>query len=102
MTGYLNFKLPYTIKKTRNYYVSRCPLIDVCSQGETEKEAIANLVEATSLFLISCLERQTLDKVMRACGAIVGKNIVRKTPAGKRYINIPFPISSTPQKECRA
>lgn len=103
MNGYLNFRLPYTIKKKGKYFISHCPLIDVYSQGETEKKAVANLTEAISLFLISCLERETLIQVMADCGAQVEKRTVRKMPEGKKYINVPFPIKTNPaRKECHA
>ncbi len=102
MTGYLNFRLPYTTKKKGKYIVAHCPLIDVYSQGETVKKAIANLTEAISLFLISCLERETLIQVMADCGAQVEKRTVSKMPEGRKYINVPFPIKTDPQKECHA
>ena len=103
MTGYINFRLPYTIKKKRDYYVIHCPLIDVTTQGETQEKAVKNLKEAISLFLISCLERETLDKVMAMCGAHVVKKTLSKVPEGKKFINIPFPIKiDPPQKECHA
>ncbi len=103
MTGYINFTLPYSIKKKRNYYVTYCPLVDVYSQGETETKAVKNLTEAISLFLISCLERGTLEGVMKACGAQVLSKTLSKVPSRKRTINVPFPITSTcDEKVCHA
>jgi len=103
MIGYITFKLPYTIKKKRDYYVIHCPLMDVYSQGETETKAIMNLKEAINLFIISCLERGTLEKVLAECGAQIVSKTLHKIPAGKRFINIPFPIKSDcGQKVCHA
>ena len=102
MTGYINFKLPFTVKKKKNYYVSYCPLIDLYSQGETKNIAIKNLADAISLFLLSCIERGTLDKVLSRCGAKIVKK-VKKIPPKQNYINIPFPIQAeSPQRACHA
>jgi len=38
-----------TVWREGNWYVSQCLEIDVASQGETEKEALANLREALGL-----------------------------------------------------
>ena len=51
-----------------NAYVSCCPSLDVCSQGDTEQEATENLDEAIYLFLSSCYDRGTLNKVLKDCG----------------------------------
>ena len=39
------------IHKEENLYVAECPEIGTVSQGETIEEAIANLKEATELYL---------------------------------------------------
>ena len=52
------------VKKEGDAYVSYCPALDVYSQGDSEDEASANLIEALQLFLQSCYERGTLDAVM--------------------------------------
>lgn len=31
-------KLPYTLKKRKKYVLATCPILDVHSQGETEKK----------------------------------------------------------------
>ena len=49
-------------------YVSHCDPLDVCSQGDTEKEAIANLNEAVQIFLSTCYEMGTLNDVLKDCG----------------------------------
>ena len=61
-------RLPYTLKRKKNYFVSLCPILDVYSQGETEKIAKKNLVDALFLFFASCIERGTLDDVFKECG----------------------------------
>lgn len=52
-------------------FVSHCPALDVYSQGDTEKDARTNLVEALQLFVESCYERGTLDAVMKERGFTV-------------------------------
>ncbi|MFO7892014.1 MAG: type II toxin-antitoxin system HicB family antitoxin [bacterium] len=99
-----NAKLPYTIKKDKNWYISSCPILDVYSQGKTKEEAKKNLKEALSLFFISCFERGTLDKVMKDCGFISGK-VESKAPKIKseNLLNIPIPFQWDKSKkiECR-
>lgn len=64
----LILKLPVAIKKRRKWYLASCPVFDVHSQGETREKAKENLIEALELFLVSCIERETLDKVLKDCG----------------------------------
>lgn len=49
-------------------YVSHWPTLDVYSQGDTEREAAANLAEAVHLFIESCIERGTLKDVLAELG----------------------------------
>ena len=44
-------KLTATLQKEEDMYVARCPEIGTVSQGRTIKNAIANLKEATELYL---------------------------------------------------
>jgi len=45
-------------------YVSCCPPLGVYSQGETLKEARENIIEASQLFIESCVERGVLESVL--------------------------------------
>ena len=49
-------------------FISSCELLGVMSQGETEKVALDNLVEAIQGFLETCFEMGTLDEVLKECG----------------------------------
>lgn len=60
--------LPIVFKKRNKGYVSTCPILDVHSQGTTQREAQKNLKEALELFFVSCFERGTLDQVLKECG----------------------------------
>ena len=101
-------KLPVTITKKKKWYLASCPILDVHSQGETEKKAKKKLVEALSLFLISCFERGALDAVLKNCGF---RPAYPKKPPEKQevvrkedYINVPIPflVSQTTQDQCHA
>jgi predicted RNase H-like HicB family nuclease len=63
-----SLKLPCKITKCEKWFLATCPILDVHSQGETEKKAKKNLIEALFLFSISCFERGTLDTVLKDCG----------------------------------
>ena len=47
----MDMKRPFTATVWRegNWYLSQCREVDVASQGETEKEVLANLKEALEL-----------------------------------------------------
>lgn len=49
-------------------YVSYCPALDIVSQGETIKEARANIKEAAELLIEVCFERGTLAKRLTKAG----------------------------------
>ncbi len=55
-------------EKKPGMYLSYCPALDLYSQGDTEEEAEKNIIEASELFIKSCLKRGTLNKVLTACG----------------------------------
>ncbi len=103
-----NLSVPVKTTKKKKWYLASCPILDVHSQGETEKKAKENLGEALSLFLISCFERGTLDAVLKNCGF---KAAYPPPPATKRppitekdYINVPIPllVSQNSQVQCHA
>ncbi len=101
-------KLPVKITKKRKWFLASCPILDVHSQGDTEKKARDNLKEALSLFFISCFERRTLDEVLKDCGF----KPMHVSPAYKEeapvtiedYIDVPIPflVDQIPQHECHA
>src|SRR5712692_4274474 len=73
------FALFGVVKREGDWYIAHCPPLDVTTQGRTESEAKANLVEASALFLISCLERGTLDQALKELGFIPVKGDLRAT-----------------------
>ncbi|NUO79170.1 hypothetical protein HUU05_03765 [candidate division KSB1 bacterium] len=94
----ISAKLPFEIAKKGKWYISSCPLLDVVSQGRTEKKAKENLIEAVSLFFMSCIERNTIDEVLRECGLMEYQTTTRR-PArlkkSKNIMDIPLYLLST-------
>lgn len=87
--------LPVVFKKRKNRVVASCPIFDVASQGETEEEAKDNLIEALTLFFISCHARNTLDQILKECGFLPDAPI-EKHPAFEPnllHIEVPFPFT---------
>lgn len=88
-----SMKLPGVVKKSGRYYISSCPILDVHSQGETQKKALENLKEALRLFLMSCVERGTLDEVLRACGfKLIAKQEIKIQPFPRKYTTLEIPL----------
>ncbi len=91
-------KLPAIVKKKEDHYLSSCPILDVHSQGDTEKQALEHLTEALRLFFTSCFERGILEEVMRNCGFEPMKGIAKSVPFPSRYksIEVPLPFKISP------
>ena len=85
-------KLPASVKKEGKYFISCCPVLDVYSQGTTEKEALHNLAESLSLFFVSCFKRGTLDKVLKDSGFKATSKLPKKKPTFDHFKSIDFPI----------
>ncbi len=94
----LTAKLPIQITKKTKWFVASCPALDVASQGETRELARKNISEALTLFLRSCLERGTLDAVLKQCGfqSVVeqGQEESADLSAGQEYVDIPLYLLS--------
>ena len=61
----VEYYLVARVEREGDWYVSHCVALPVSSQGETAAEAMGNLIEATQLFLETCVARGTLDQVLR-------------------------------------
>lgn len=98
--------LPIKIVKKPRWYLASCPVLDVHTQGETEKAAKQALAEALSLFFMSCYERGTLDAVLKQCGfksdrdRFVGP---AKRRPNQEWLNVPIPfVVDQTAATCRA
>jgi predicted RNase H-like HicB family nuclease len=96
MDAEIKFTFPVKFTRKKEWYLASCPILDIHSQGDTEKEAKANLCEAVSLFITSCFERGVLDEVLKNCGF---QAVYSDRPHGKQkvvkksdYIKVPIPF----------
>lgn len=93
----MNVELPIKIVHRKRWYVASCPALDIVTQGGTADKAKDNLREALFLFLGSCLERGTLQQVLKDCGfeqvAVPVKSISRHQDR-REYINVPLELLS--------
>ena len=100
VTVQAEFKLFGVMKRKGDWYVAHCPPLDLTTQGRTLAEAKKNLVEASELFIVSCLERGTLDQALKELGFVPSKakpaNIPNAFP-----IAIPVPFSFEKSLPCR-
>jgi|SRR5437762_5442030 len=86
-----HFKLFGVFKREGDWYVAHCPPLDIATQGKTLAEAKRNLVEASELFIRSCLERGTLEQAMRELGFVPFKAKPQNIP-NSFPIDIPVPF----------
>ncbi|MEA2014342.1 MAG: hypothetical protein U9N38_03435 [Thermodesulfobacteriota bacterium] len=92
--AHLKIQVPATIKRKSKWFVASCPVLDIHSQGDTKQKAKENLIEALSLFFVSCHERGTLDAALKECGFETlreEKSDILKL-SKEDYIDIPIPF----------
>ncbi len=53
-----------SLRREGDWYISECMGLPVITQGKTDAEAMANLLEAVQLFVEDCLSRGTLEQVL--------------------------------------
>jgi predicted RNase H-like HicB family nuclease len=97
---FINFKFPISVRKKGKWYIATCPALDVCTQGETGQKAKANLNDAVSLFITSCLERQTLDAVLKKCGFVL--SAAKAQSYKNNYLEVPIPFTQKSPATCHA
>lgn len=101
VTVQAEFKLFGVIKREGKWYIASCPPLDLTTQGRTEKEAKKNLVEASQLFITSCLERGTLDQALKELGFVPLQGQPEKIPAGAFPLAVPIPFGLEKSLPCR-
>jgi predicted RNase H-like HicB family nuclease len=99
---FFHLRLPAKTRKKANIYISSCDVLDIYSQGYSERESRENLIEAVKLFITTCFERGTLDQVLKECGFQAIKTRA-KPIKGHGFINVPIPFSAKGAclSECR-
>src|SRR5580658_3432246 len=87
------FTLIGCTKREGDWFIAYCPPLDITTQGRDEAEAKGNLKEAASLFIISCIERGTLDQALRELGFVrVGNHAAPRRPHNSFEMVIPVPM----------
>ena len=80
MQGVLQFNLFGVVKHEGAWYIAHCPPLDITTQGKTSAQARQNLAEASELFIISCLERGTLDQALKELGFVSVQKVIAQRP----------------------
>lgn len=96
------FTLFGTLKREGDWWIAHCPPLDITTQGRTVSEAKKNLVEAAELFLMSCLERGTLDQALKELGFVPLKSAPRKIEGNAFKMAIPIPFRFEKHAPCHA
>ncbi len=86
------FRLFGMIKREGEWFIAHCPPLDITTQGKSVSEAKNNLVEASQLFIISCLERGTLELALRELGFTPMRQGVQRIPANAFHLVVPIPL----------
>ncbi len=100
----ITMKLPVKVKKSGDWFIASCPILDVSTQGKTKDKALSNLTEALTMFLVSCFERGTLDAVLKECGFKPLERGARASRPKWDMVDIPIPlmVSSRGVPACHA
>ena len=102
MQGVLHFNFFGMLKREGRWYIAHCPPLDITTQGRTASEARRNLIEAAELFLISCLERGSLDQALRELGFTRVQKRVARRPENTFPMVIPVPLRFEKNSQCHA
>lgn len=90
----MTIKLPIKLTRKEKWVLASCPALDVFAQGSSEEDAKKNIMEAMNLFLTSCLERGTLEAVLKECGFVPGEPVPMSPEAGEDHVDIPLHLLS--------
>lgn len=87
----VEFDLFGVVKRKGKWYIASCPPLDLATQGRTNEEAKKNLLEASELFIVSCIERGTLDQALKELGLVPLKGRSAAIPPDAFPMAIPIP-----------
>lgn len=96
------FHLFGTLKREGAWYFAHCPPLDITTQGRTESEAKKNLTEASQQFIISCLERGSLEQALKELGFVPLKQGEFSAPPRAFPMKIPVPFRFHQSMPCHA
>jgi len=83
--------LTCTMQQEGDWYVTECTSLPVATQGKTDSEAMANMIEAIKMFLESCIKRNTLEKVLLRYKWRPRLNPPRDLPSKSFSLPVPVP-----------
>lgn len=83
--------LTFVVSQEGKYYVSECLELGTSSFGETEREAVDNLKDATTVFLYTLKDLGDDRKILREKGV----KIYAYKPASLNVRKAQFPVDST-------
>ena len=82
-------------EKEKGLWSAGCPRLDVYSQGCTREDAKGVLKVAIELFIESCLERNTLDEVLRDSGfRLLSSGVEASESSAQSSLPAPWPPRS--------
>ncbi|MBS3055896.1 MAG: hypothetical protein J4473_00525 [Candidatus Aenigmarchaeota archaeon] len=87
----MKIRFPISTFKENNEWIATTPLIDICAQGETEKEAIESIIEMIDDYMSDpCTKKPNIETIIQ----VKTQNIPINLPIDKIPINTPI------SKEC--
>jgi len=98
----VTFYLTCRVRREGGWYISECLSLPVTTQGRTDTEAMANLMEAIQLFVETCLSRRTLEQVLLKHHWEPTLRPHRDVPPGTFALPVPLPqVVKRHLEECR-
>lgn len=98
----IQYQLFGNLKRSGEWWIAYCPPLDLSTQGRTQEEAKKNLIEASELFVTSCIERGTLEMALRELGFVQLPDSKMTRPRNTFPIHIRIPFGVDKSVECRA
>lgn len=96
------FQLPYRLVRRKKWVTACCPVLDVCSQGSDEADALRNLTEALEAFITTCFEMGTLSQVLDECGFAPVEQGRRPGRLPRRTLPVTIPLQVRSEARCHA
>lgn len=84
-------QVPVSVRREDDKFYSACEVLDVYSQGDSEQEALDNLIEALQLFAETCYQQGTLEKVLMAQGFMPAHGEEAREAQG-RMVEVPLAL----------
>ena len=95
--------VPVRVKNDGNLFIAVCSALDVTSQGSNKEQAVGNLIEALQLFVETCYEMGTLEKVLREQGFHPGESIEDDSEDAPDWVHVPLLlVAADNAKACAA